>query len=98
MLKLMPEYGCWPIWTDTPTEDFDYNINPPTLGLSAELCAGLEAWAIEFDATLNQDYPPHSAFPSPEARSAFLARGQDLFAHLQRELPDVAWSFARHVI
>lgn len=92
-LKLMPEYGCWPIWTDEPTEGFDYNIDPRTLGLSAPLCAALEVWADEHEATLNQDYPPDSDFPSPEARESFFARGRELFAQLQAELPDAMWTY-----
>jgi hypothetical protein len=94
----MPEYGCWPIWTSDPTEDFDYNIDPHTLGLSEALAAALDAWALEFDATLNQDYPPDSDFPSPEARAAFLARGENLFAQLQQELPSATWTFRRELI
>lgn len=91
-LRLAPEYGCWPIWNPEPNATYDYNVDPRTLPLSAALCDALEAWSDEHYATLNQDYPPDSAFPSPEAEQAWLAHGAGLFARLKSELPSVTWT------
>lgn len=90
-LTLRPEYECWPIWNAEPDKTFDYNVDPRALGLSEDLCTALHAWASEYDATLNQDYPPDSDFPSAEARAAFWAQGEALLARLRGEAPDVAW-------
>lgn len=58
-LKLMADYGAWPLWDSEAPE---YNIDPNTLPLSEETKRRLMAWADAYDATLNQDYPPSSAF------------------------------------
>ncbi|GAN00488.1 hypothetical protein U91I_04154 [alpha proteobacterium U9-1i] len=92
MLRLAPEYGCWPIWNPEPNDTHDYNVDPRTLPISAALCEALEAWADEHYATLNQDYPPDSKFPSLEAEQAWRARGGQLLAQLKSELPGVAWT------
>src|SRR5689334_3984075 len=85
-LKLMADYGAWPLWDSEAPE---YNIDPNTLPLSEETKRRLIAWADAYDATLNQEYPPDSAFPSEEAERAFRREGSLLMRQLQSELgPD----------
>lgn len=72
-LKLMADYGAWPLWDSGAPE---YNVDPKTLPLSEEPQRRLFAWAQVYDATLNQEYPPSSAFPSQEVERASGERGR----------------------
>lgn len=82
-LKLMADYGAWPLWDSEAPE---YNVDPKTLPLSEETKRRLVAWAQVYDATLNQEYPPDSAFPSQEAERAFRREGSLLMQQLRSEL------------
>ncbi len=88
-IKLMPDYECWPLWWDNEPDRFG-DIDPASLDLSADLCAALIAWAIRYDATLNQDYPPDSAFPSKQELDAFVEDGRLLAERVRQALgPDL---------
>jgi hypothetical protein len=82
-LKLMPDYGCSPLWESGGEP---YNVEPDQLPLTAETKAALRAWADAYDRTLNQDYPPDSGFPTPEDEEAFETEGRQLWKKLQSEL------------
>jgi len=84
MIKLMPDYGCFPLWEDSP--EAAGNINPDTLSLSASLKSALADWAMQYDATLNSDDPLQSGFSSEAEEAAFEQAGQDLLAMLKNEL------------
>jgi hypothetical protein len=81
---VLSDYQCFPVWRPGPS-GVD-NVDPSTLPVSEELAAALMRWAEEFDATLNQDYPPDSGFALERDRDAFLQRGRDLAGRLAREL------------
>lgn len=83
-LKLMPDYGCYPLW-ETLDSGLD-NINPERLGISRDLAEALNHWACEYDAILNMDDPADSRFPSEESELRFESMGRHLFEALQREL------------
>jgi len=87
-LKLMADYGCWPLWAMAPDEP--RNIDPAELPISESLRESLYAWAQTYDATLNEDYPPDSGFPSEDAEQEFDRQGRELRARLQEELGDQA--------
>ncbi|ASO18909.1 hypothetical protein FHR81_001174 [Actinoalloteichus hoggarensis] len=75
-------------------EDGDWMNHSPTqagedLRLSTELVADLAAWDDEYQATYDDDYPPDSRFPSPEARAAWVERGKELAARIKQESPFV---------
>jgi len=86
-IKLMPDYGCFPLWEASP--DAMGNIDPNTLPISANLVSELENWAAQFDATLHSEDPPKSGFTSPEHERDFAEIGRRLCTKLQKELgPD----------
>jgi len=81
-IKLSADYGCWPLWY---IEDSD-NIDPNELPLSTETINRLNAWQDTYDATLNQEYPPLSAFENPETEELFQLEGISLWKQLRIEL------------
>lgn len=89
-LKLMPDYRCHAIWWDIDAGATEMgNVDPASLGLSAQLVADLYAWAEEFDASLNWDDPAATVVDS-EADAAFLARGKVLTDRVAAELGETA--------
>jgi len=82
LLKLMPEYECFPIWEGREGE----NIDPATLPISAGLRKRIEKWDSEYQATYDRNDPIDSNFESPEAEQAFDKTGQQLWRDLQAEL------------
>jgi hypothetical protein len=55
LLKLMPDYQCFPIWNLSPGEYGD--VNPAELPISKVLQLDLSRWAAAYDGTLNLEYP-----------------------------------------
>lgn len=87
IIKLMPDYGCFPLWEASP--DAVGNIDPNTLPISAGLVSELEKWAAQYDATLNSEDPLESGFASIEHERDFADVGRQLCAKAQKELgPD----------
>lgn len=90
-IKVMADYQCHPLWSmDDGTAG---NIVPDALGLSAQLTHDLNAWAAEFDASINPDDPTQDRW-SPAQRMAHEARGHALAQRLAAERPDLevyAW-------
>lgn len=86
-IKLMAEYGNTVLWGVDSTDIGA--IDPQHLPLTADLKAALRAWAEVYDKTLNQEYPPDSAFASPAEEEAFEVEGRRLWRELQAQLgPD----------
>lgn len=83
-VRVAADYYCWPTWVDNGTV-FE-NADPRTLPISAEVADALHQWAEEYDATLNQDYPPDSSFPTPEAEAQWVEQGRVLAQRLAKEL------------
>ena len=90
-IKLMPDYECFPLWWDTahPYCTEVGNIDPASLGVSAQLVADLNAWAADFDASLDWD-DPGGTVVDERSEAAFRARGADLAARLAAELGPTA--------
>ncbi len=84
LIKLMPDYGCFPLWEYAAGDLID-NADPERLPLTGDLKAALGRWASAYDATLNQEYPPDSSFPSPADEDAFEAEGLRLWKELQTQ-------------
>jgi len=78
-LKVMADYGCWPLWEEVDGT----NVDPEVLPLSDDLISGLHAWQGEFDASLDEEYPPDSKLPD---EAAFDRRGRELALELDRRL------------
>jgi len=84
VIKLMPDYGCFPLWEASP--ELVGNIDPSALPLSDGLKAELKAWSAEFDSTLNPDDPLRSGFASLDDERAFASMGQQIREKLEKEL------------
>jgi len=82
-IKLMPEYGCFPVWL---TRGQFGNVDPSTLPISGSLRDALRDWARAFDATLDQNYPPDSGFATAAELDAFNREGWRILARLREEL------------
>jgi hypothetical protein len=83
-IKLMPDYGCFPLWEASPQAVG--NINPDTLPISASLKSALADWAARYDATLDSNDPLQSGFPAEEDEISFEQTGRNILAMLQDEL------------
>jgi hypothetical protein len=82
-IKLMADYGCYPLWwVDVgkagPVE--------PELPLSEETDTRLQKWADSYDDRLDWDDPGNSPPPTPEESAAFEQEGISLWGQLQKEL------------
>ncbi|RDD79780.1 hypothetical protein [Dyella tabacisoli] len=80
----MADYHCYPLWEASP--GVVGNIDPVTLPIHKGLIDRLNAWANDYDATLNLDDPMASGFASEQAKSEFASRAGLLVADLQNEL------------
>ncbi|APU13379.1 hypothetical protein [Actinoalloteichus fjordicus] len=60
------------------------------LSLGIDIVADLTAWNDEYQDTLDQDYPPDSKFPTPEAEQAWREKGKELAVRIKQESPVVA--------
>jgi hypothetical protein len=83
-IKLMADYGCFPLWGVSLNEIG--NINPDDLPLSVGLKDDLLAWGRTYDQTLNMDDPSKSGFRTAEDESEFKHAGLRLGEKLKDEL------------
>ncbi len=83
-IKLMADYGCWPLWGGGEVG----NLNPELLPLSAATQEALGKWAQAYDLTLNRSDPIRSGFETLEAASEFNVEGWRLWDCLRKELTD----------
>lgn len=83
-LRLMPEFGCWPVWSNSSP----YNVNPADLPISVNLRDAIYDWGKQYNDILNLDDPVSSCFSSQNAESAFKAEGVLLLNRLRAELGD----------
>ena len=83
-LKLMPDYGCYPLWNDDrPVGDID----PESLGLTPGLVADLLERSDFFDSKLVWDDPASTHWSVEEAET-FNREGRRLTERLADELGD----------
>ncbi len=86
-IKLLPDYGCPPLWWLNGGPNGEPNeIDPQTLPLKAKTQARLHQWAETYNAILNLADPIASAFPSVEAENRFEREGIMLWQKLRHEL------------
>ena len=90
ILRVMPDWFCSPLWNKRAftTDDAlgEYNITPESLPITAELADAVLRWAARMDATLNDDYPPDSRFPTDADERSFVNDGRVLATRLAVEL------------
>ncbi len=68
--------------------DIFHHYEAKDLPISESLKHDIQKWEDEYQATLDREYPPDSAFPSPEAEKAHIKEGAKLAKRLQTELGD----------
>ena len=73
-IKLMPDYGCFPIWG--MDDDNFGNIDPYSLPISKSLAEELLGWANKYDKTLNIDEPINSGFENIEKENILKYEGE----------------------
>lgn len=78
LLRLAPEYGCWPTWDDETGD----NIDPADLSIPADLHARIVVWDGDFQATLDNACPPDSRFADAAAESAWRTEGEAILQAL----------------
>jgi hypothetical protein len=83
-IKLMWDYGCWPIW-ENDGQIFD-NVDPATLPLSKPTFMRLQAWSAIPDTKLEEVEDPQDMQWTAEEQQAFEAEGHALLRLLEREL------------
>ncbi|MCE0828997.1 hypothetical protein LVQ78_23705 [Buttiauxella sp. A2-C2_NF] len=83
-IKLMADYGCYPLWGTTP-DDFG-DIAPDLLPISTDLQESLQRWADRFEAILNIDDPASSGFKNELEEETFIKDGYVLAQRLRDEL------------
>lgn len=83
-IKLMADYGCYPLWWVSSEKIGD--IDPETLPLSQQTINRLKKWAEMYDAKLNEDEPTLSSFSSNEEQENFEEEGVYLWKQLKQEL------------
>ena len=79
----MPDYQCFPLWKAGGEIG---NVNPDDLTLTNDLKDALHAWAIAYDKTLNEEYPPDSRFASTADEEAFENEARRLIEELRAQL------------
>ncbi|NUT18747.1 MAG: hypothetical protein HOV77_06145 [Hamadaea sp.] len=79
-VKVMPEYGCYPLWLN------GVDISPHDFPLSTELRDELLSWSEEYDSTLDIDNPADSGFVTVGQKVDFAERGKRLAERVKEEL------------
>ncbi len=79
VIRFFSSFRCWPTWNHADGD----NLDPASLGLPPDLLARLLAWDDRFQAIFNDDYPPDSAFPTPEAEAEWTREGDAIVAALK---------------
>ncbi|MEV6955683.1 hypothetical protein [Streptomyces sp. NPDC051183] len=84
-VRVLADYRSHPLWL-TGADVGDIAPDDPVLGLTPELAGELGRWAEAYDATLDQDDPAESGFPTEEAEAAFVRTGEALARRVAAEL------------
>ncbi|MEZ0580619.1 hypothetical protein [Nocardioides sp. MH1] len=94
-VRVMHDYGCWPLWVKRHEDDIHHNTRPETLGLSSSLVGRLGAWQQWGDSKVNLADPHDSRAVSRDEEAAFEAEGRLLVERVRSELPS-AIVYYRH--
>jgi hypothetical protein len=87
VIKIMPEYECYPIWISENGGIFE-NINPRELKISEILKNQIENWDSKFEKTYNKKNPINSGFNNKSQEIAFEKEGVIIQENLVKELND----------
>lgn len=86
-IKIMPEYGCYPIWKGTDGETFWYDDGESVME-NPDISDRLNKWNKSFQRTLNNSYPPDSCFENAQQLYNFEIEGLSLWKLIISEYPD----------
>jgi hypothetical protein len=75
LIKIMPDYGCFPLWKRNKESEIFQNINHLDLNISNEIKIKLDEWNLVYQNTFNNDYPPNSSFINLKAAFDFEKEG-----------------------
>jgi hypothetical protein len=84
-IKIMPEYGCSPLWlydSKIPTKNLDVSELP----ISESLKNDIQIWANTFESTFDEAYPPDSGFSNDSDAEAFETSGIHIWENLLKEM------------
>lgn len=85
LLKIMPDYECFPLWMKEGNSPFE-NVDPTQLSISELASRQLTSFKEQYDQTLNHEYPPDSGFASLNEALEFECQGLDIWQQLLNEL------------
>ena len=80
-LKLSPEYQCSPLWVSSDGNFYE-NLSIDTSPFNESLKNKISKWAMCFEKTLNQDYPPESGFASFGDEEEFERDGIEIWENI----------------
>lgn len=86
VLKLMPEYECYPIWISDNGGIFK-NIPPSNLNISEDLLNKITYWDKIYEDAYNRLNPIASGIKE-EQLILFKKQGMEIYVQLLLELPD----------
>lgn len=75
VLRVAPEFQCWPTWDDATGD----NLDPAELPIPAPLADRIRLWDEAFQAMFDDAYPPDSRFTDAAAEAAWRAEGAAIF-------------------
>lgn len=86
-LKLMPEYGCSPLWISKDNDFYEnIDIENNSFFISNDLKNRIKGWAEKYEETLNQNYPPDSNFKNKIEEIVFTKEGLGIWEDLISQL------------
>jgi hypothetical protein len=89
-IKLMADYGCWPLWYNDPKDVYNVGpFDPNTWPLSESLIVDLADWQKTFDSTIDMNDPADAGFYSQEDLEQFTLTGRVLKTRIEQELPNI---------
>jgi hypothetical protein len=77
----------WVVIDGGIADPYDADEITEVIHLSSDLVASIAQWDERYQATLNEDYPPDSGFPSPADQERFVADGRELARRIKAEVP-----------
>lgn len=80
-LRMAPEYQCWPLWDDETCT----NIDPESLGFSADLIERIRRWDELFQNGYKPDDPFNSGFAGLEEERLWTDQAQEVWEALLEE-------------
>ncbi|MFE9746397.1 hypothetical protein ACFYOT_15950 [Saccharothrix saharensis] len=90
LVRVAPEWVCFPFWVRTTDEALADNCSAERLvaefGAPAELAAAIDEWDDEFQAVYDRDDPASSGFPDEATTVEWHERGERLAERLAAAL------------